>query len=150
MPEIPGAGEEAAAARKNVSWTVPAGWQEQPGSAMRVGSFLIKGANGQTTDVSIVSLGGDAGGDLGNINRWRGQIGLTPLSAEQLSHEMKPQTFGGLKMHWVDFANQGKRITAAIYKRGQQTWFFKMTGDDETTRGAQDAMRQFLASLRFR
>src|SRR4051812_10492584 len=57
-----------------IRWKVPAGWEERAPSQMRVGSFLIKGSAGQQADMSIVPLSGEAGSDLANINRWRGQI----------------------------------------------------------------------------
>ncbi len=46
---------------------------------MRVASFEVS-ENGKTADVSVIPLGGMAGGDLANVNRWRGQVGLPPLA----------------------------------------------------------------------
>src|SRR5690348_14275732 len=70
MPMLPGMAP--AATPGQIHWRLPEGWQEQAPSAMRLGSFLIVGKNGQKADVSVVPLTGDAGGDLANINRWRG------------------------------------------------------------------------------
>src|SRR5438034_6334860 len=59
------------ATTREISWTTPKGWKEQAPSAMRAGSFLVKGKNGQEADVSVIPLSGEAGGELANINRWR-------------------------------------------------------------------------------
>ncbi|MBC8003175.1 MAG: hypothetical protein H7X97_11375, partial [Opitutaceae bacterium] len=54
------------------TWTTPAGWEELPGNPMRVGSFVVKGAEGAKADVSVMPLPGSAGTELDNVNRWRG------------------------------------------------------------------------------
>ena len=77
------------AAHREVDWVVPSGWEEQAPSQMRVGSFLIKSPEGKTVDVSVVPLSGAAGGDLSNINRWRGQIQLSPIDEPGLRKEIE-------------------------------------------------------------
>jgi len=145
------------ASSKEVGWKVPRGWKEQAPSTMRVGSFLIKGANGQGADMSVVPLSGEAGGDLANINRWRGQINLSPISATDLSAQSETITPGGRKMLYIDFVSHDllvdnqfkKRLMAAIYHREGRTWFFKMVGEDATVLSAKPAFMQFLKSLKF-
>src|SRR5215472_10337538 len=76
-----------------VHWTTPSGWQEQPASGMRVGSFVIK-KDDQHADVSVIPLGTVAGSDLDNVNRWRGQVGLPPVDPSKLSEGAEPITIG--------------------------------------------------------
>ena len=52
---------------------------------MRLASFKATAPNGKETDVSIVSLPGIAGGDLANVNRWRGQVQLGPIDEDTLA-----------------------------------------------------------------
>src|SRR5688500_16517882 len=85
----------AVPAQREVSWTVPEGWTEQPASGMRLGSFAVPGREGPAADMSVVALSGPAGGDLANINRWRGQIGLAPLSAGELTRHSRRIAPGG-------------------------------------------------------
>jgi hypothetical protein len=152
-----GAGMTAAASSKEIEWTVPSGWQEQPPSSMRVGSFLAKGSNGHNADISVVPLSGDAGGDLANINRWRGQINLEPISEAELPQISQSIAPAGRSMLLVDIVSREplvedrypKRLIAATYKRGSRTWFFKMTGEDKTVQETKPAFLQFLKSLRF-
>jgi hypothetical protein len=150
-------GMSAAASPKEIEWKTPASWKELAPSSMRVGSFLVKGANGQTADVSIVPLSGEAGGDLANINRWRGQINLEPISEAELPKNSETITAGGHRMLLVDMLSRDplinnqykKRLIAATYTQGSRTWFFKMIGDDATVSAAKPAFLKFLKSLQF-
>lgn len=150
-------GMEPAASAKEVEWKVPAGWKEIPASSMRVGSFLAKASNGQDADISVIPLSGEAGGDLPNINRWRGQINLTPISEAELPQISQTITVGSRSMLLVDIVSREplvdnrypKRILAAIYKEGTRSWFFKMIGEDKAVQEAKPAFLEFLRSLRF-
>lgn len=142
-------GMTAAATSKEIEWTAPAGWKEQAPSSMRVGSFLIAGENGKTADMSVVPLSGQAGGDLANINRWRGQISLPPIAEAELSRNSQTIAPTGRRMLFVDFANEGRRLMAAIYTQGDRTWFFKMVGEASTVEDAKPAFMKFLRSLHF-
>ncbi len=141
-------GTTPAASAKEIEWKVPAGWKEQAPSSMRIGSFLVHGENGQA-DMSVIPLTGEAGGDLANINRWRGQISLAPMTEADLSSQSETITPGGRKMLYVDFVKGKKRLMAAIYHLKDRTWFFKMMGDDATVLSAKPAFVHFLRSLKF-
>ena len=72
-------------------WTLPEGWQEQPGigdSLMRRWSFR---AMAQPLELSVTALPKPPGDEenyaLVNINRWRGQLKLPPIAREQLAAE---------------------------------------------------------------
>lgn len=148
MQPLPGM-ELPDAVRQRISWTTPKGWEQLPPSAMRAGSFRVPSSHGPAVDVSIVPLSGSTGGMLANINRWRGQIQLPPVSEVELQKLVKTIQAGKRTMKWVDFEN-GQRIAAVIYERGEETWFFKMTGDSHGIEDARPAFLQLLASIRFR
>src|SRR4051812_8451045 len=63
---------------------LPAGWQAAPPGEMRVASYRVKGKDGKMADVSVIPLPGMAGRDIDNVNRWRGQVGLAPVSEGEL------------------------------------------------------------------
>lgn len=70
-------------------WTLPAGWQQEPGSGMRFATLQLPSAAGPL-ELSVIGL--PSGGDtdeyaLSNINRWRGQLGLGPTTSDQLFAE---------------------------------------------------------------
>ncbi len=158
MARVPGLDDAPAADANELQWTIPRGWQERPASAMRIGSFVINGDRGQQADMSVIPLSGPAGGDLANVNRWRGQLNLPPISLQELSSQSEIIKPAGRHMRMVEFVGPTlptdnhfkKRLLAAIYTQGERTWFFKMVGEDSLVRQSKPAFLQFLKSLRLR
>jgi len=72
----------------------PANWAVQPLSAMRQASYLVKGDNGATADISLVILDGPAGGVLENVNRWLSQLGQPPITDDKLAQMGQHVTSG--------------------------------------------------------
>lgn len=134
-----------------VTWTTPSGWEELPGNAMRVGSFSVKGTDGAKAEVSVVPFPGSAGTELDNVNRWRGQVGLEPITAEALKPE--EVNLGGEHGHLFEMLGSvsGKktRVLAASALVKDTSWFFKMTGDDALVASQRKVFIQFLESVRF-
>lgn len=131
-------------------WTLPKGWTEAPGSAMRFATFTppVKGK----VDASVVVLPGPAGGELPNVNRWRGQIGLPPLDEPSLAAARKtlPTKAGPVRVY--DFTSEGtprSRLVAALAESAGSTWFVKMTGDADAVGAAREDFMKLLGSLRF-
>lgn len=144
------------AAQGGVTWTLPKGWKEKPPSQMRMGSFSAVGKNGQAVDISVVSLAGEAGGDLSNVNRWRGQIELPPINQDALAKETKRISPAGRRMLLADMVSDKpvidnkfkRRLVAAIHTSGGQTLFFKMVGEDSAVGDTMPAFMRFLESLK--
>lgn len=142
-------------AAPGIAWKTPSGWEQVPPSQMRVGSFRIKDSSGKTADVSVIPLPGLAGGDLDNVNRWRGQVGLSPTDDEDLKKASEPVTIAGSTAQLYDLAGQAPgsgdttRILGAILRREGVAWFFKMTGADDLVSREKAAFKEFLTSLSF-
>ena len=68
-------------------WTLPQGWQESLTGGMRYAS--LKPPVPGRIDGSVVVLPGPAGGELANVNRWRGQIGLAAIDEAALTAARK-------------------------------------------------------------
>jgi hypothetical protein len=81
-----------------LAWQAPAAWAPKAPSAMRKGSYSVPGEGGEA-DLSITAFPGDVGGELANVNRWRGQIGLTPLGPEELDASVSRFDQGGPQGH---------------------------------------------------
>jgi len=145
----PGAGSA------QLTWKTPAGWTELAPGQMRVGSFKITGADGKLADVSIIPLGGVAGGNVANVNRWRGQIGLEPVSADEINKIAQAVEIAGqpAEMYALSGKNPGNGepagILAAITQCGDTAWFFKMTGDPGLIAEQKSAFVEFLKSVKF-
>ena len=137
-------------AHREADWKVPPGWKEQPLASMRVGSFLATGSNGQPVDVSVVPLKGAVGGELANVNRWLGQLGIPPVDEAGLSKFVKSRRIGNHDARLVEAANPGgKRILAAVLRQGETSWFFKAMGDDKAVNDIKPTFLAFVESVRF-
>jgi len=132
-----------------LKWKTPAGWQEVPPGTMRVASFKVTGADGKQADVSVIPLTGDAGGNFSNVNRWRGQVGLTPITEEELSKLTQSVEIAGQPGALYEAAGDASCILAAMQHRDGTTWFFKMTGDSSLVTQAKPAFVEFLKSIQF-
>jgi hypothetical protein len=145
---------ETAGAAPRIGWKVPEGWQEAAPGEMRVGSFKVA-KDGKQAEVSIIPLPGMAGGDLSNVNRWRGQVGQPPVTEEGLAKLAQTVEIAGQPAQLYDQAGQNPgsgestRILAAIQRREGTAWFFKMTGDDELVAQQKPAFIEFLKSVAF-
>ena len=144
-----------AAAAPPLEFKAPPGWTAQPLSPMRLASFKITGGNGAEADVSVVSLGGMAGGDLANINRWREQLRLPPVSDSDLASISSHVNANGRDFLVTDLVsaeplpplNRKMRIVAAASQQGEQTWFVKMTGDVDLVEAQKNHFIDFLRNL---
>jgi hypothetical protein len=139
------------AAGPGLTWTAPAGWRVKPASAMRKGSYAVPGEGGAEADLSITAFPGDVGGELANVNRWRGQVQLPPLSDGDLPGAVSTVAQNGLQFTVVDIASaegaDSKRILGAIVPFADGTWFFKLTGPDRLVAGEKPAFLAFLKTV---
>jgi hypothetical protein len=131
-----------------LKYTVPDGWQEKTPTEMRVASFGIS-ENGKDADMSVIPLGGMAGGDLANVNRWRGQVGLDALADADLQKLAEKVEIAGQPADLYDMAGTAERIVGVIFHNGDATWFFKMTGDPDLVEKQKPAFVSFLKSFQF-
>ncbi len=138
-----------------LSWKTPEGWNELPPGGMRVASFKVTGKNGKQADVSIIPLVGGAGGDFANVNLWRDQVSLAPITADELSKLVQPVAAAGLRADLYELPGKSRdsgeptRILGAIQHREGTDWFFKMTGDDQLVAEQKPAFIEFLKSIAF-
>jgi hypothetical protein len=135
-------------------WTKPEGWNEQPLSEMRLGSFKVDGANAASADVSVIAFPGEAGGLISNINRWRGQLQLPPLDEDQLSQITQRTDVDNIPTYLVDFqtvenAPKPSRILGAVFQTADRTWFVKMTGPPELIESQREKFLAFVKSFHF-
>lgn len=169
VPPAPmGPAADPQASGPGVTWDVPEGWQPATGgSGMAMASFDVPGIAGGSDEsggsggsgparVTVTPLSGQAGGVLANINRWRGQVGLGPIE------KIEDQPMTGVH---VDHAAAGlidltapegvsartERMLVVLVPRQQQnqTWFFKMTGPNDTVTQHKEGFIGFVESVTF-
>lgn len=135
-----------------LEWTAPAGWKSKVPSAMRKASFTVGEDGVGGGDLAITSFPGDVGGDLANINRWRGQLQLPPISEAELTSTTISLEANGLKMLVVDLvggpADKPQRMLSAIVPHEGATWFIKLTGPDALVANERSAYLEFLHTVK--
>jgi hypothetical protein len=134
-----------------LSWTADANWQAKPAGGMRKASYTVTGEGGATADLAVTAFPGDVGGEIANVNRWRGQVGLAPLSdADALASIQRIET-NGLKVGVVDVAAEGAtatRLIGAFVPYEGATWFFKLLGPDAVVAKQKPAFLEFLKTIK--
>ena len=138
-------------AQPQLQWTLPAGWTKVAPGEMSIASFKVQGQGGATAEVTVVPLPGMAGGDTANVNRWRGQVGLSAATADELQKMGETVQVGDQSATLYDIAgsDNAKRILGVIEERSGMTWFFKMMGDASLVEQQKPQFTAFLKSLTF-
>jgi len=145
--------DAAGAQPGSLHWSTPAGWQPQAASGLRAGSFLAPGPGGATADVSVVTFAGAGGDVLANINRWRGQLQLPPITAAELPANVNALEEPAGHFLVADIRGEpvaGKpasRILGAWLEEPSQVWFFKMMGAENVVEAQKGTFLGFLRSV---
>jgi len=130
-----------------LGWKLPAGWTESRTGGMRYAT--LKPAEG-AVEVSVVVLGGSAGGELANLNRWRGQLGLPPVDEAGMAAARKAVKSGVGEVSVYDLVGQGQpasRMVVGLLSRNGSTWFLKLTGESSAAEAVRGPFTQLLESL---
>lgn len=83
-------------------YAAPANWKPGPSNPRRIVTFLA-GESSQQVYISSV----DSILVLQNINRWRGEVGLDPITDDQLKSQIREFPFGDEKATRVDLIGPG-------------------------------------------
>lgn len=130
-------------------YETPEGWKRAPNAPLSTLTFAVgEGAKPAMFTTTPLAAGG-AGGVEQNVNRWRGQIGLQPLTGDALAKEVTELPVAGKKAQLVDLVGQERRILGAILNTEDATWFFKLTGPVEVVGQNKVAFSKFLESISF-
>ncbi len=82
-------------------WDLPEGWTQRSGDANRLATLAADGLEIAISSLPNPSADWD-GYVLANLNRWRGQLQLSPISAEQLSQAVQRSEVDGRPTVQVD------------------------------------------------
>ena len=159
-PPIGGAGSVPVAAGGETSgsgkpsWQVPTAWQEVAGGQFLVAKFLVSGTDNAKATVNVSSAAGDGGGLIGNINRWRGQLRLSPLSEVEIGKLVTSVDSPVGKAMFVDMtgtdpSGQKARLIGAVVPAGSQTWFYKLMGNEQLVDREKDAFSKFVQTVKY-
>lgn len=129
------------------TWDAPDGWtQDSTPRQMSVASFTVRDGD-QEAVLTITPLGGPPR-LLGNINRWRRQVGLGPIESLAIDPPASIEV-AGAQGHLVDLRGAETHMLGVIVERPPQTWFYKLTGPDPLVSDQKAAFEAFVRSTRF-
>jgi hypothetical protein len=134
----------------SLKWTLPTGWTDTRPGGMRFAT--LKPAVPGKVEVSVVVLPGPAGGELPNVNRWRGQIGLPPVDEAALKTARVAVKSRAGEVSLFDFTSedqQKSRMVAGLLSAKDSTWFIKMLGDADAVGAARPEFVHLLETLHF-
>lgn len=123
---------ETAAQVANWSWTVPGGWTEDPEPRpMRLTTYIAPDPAGPV-EVAVTRFTGRVGGELANINRWRGQLGLPPIDESGLEDAITRFSSPGFDGYQTRISSDGGvMLVSGVYEEAiDQTWFVRATVAD--------------------
>lgn len=145
------AGGAAAGHALPLTWSAPPHWTSLPASPPRRATYTFTGENGATAELAVTDFPGDVGGELANVNRWRGQVLLEPTSSEAHAAAVERLQVGERSIAVVDFtggsADAPVRLVGAFVPLAESTWFFKFTGDPEVIEREKAAFRAMLQTI---
>lgn len=140
------------------TFDLPAGWQSRPASGMRKVDVLVEDA-GKSAVFTAIDFPANSppmmSDPVANVRRWRGEVGLPPLSDDEIKQTMQPIEIDGTKAMFVEAVPeagqpQADRATlAAMFTRGDAIWFFKLSGDRAVAAAQKEKFESFLKSVRF-
>lgn len=110
-----------------VAADLPEGWTIDPTPRpMRVATYIITDLDGPV-EVALTRFPGDTGGVLANINRWRQQVGLGPVTEAELPAMVR--SFAEGRGYGVEIENGDRTLLGAgVFDAASgETWFLKTT-----------------------
>ena len=134
------------------TWTMPPGWRQDADPGRLLVTRFRVGEGSDEATVTVSHLGGQGGGLLANINRWRvQQMGLESVQrpADQPHVVLMIGGSDGRMIDLGDRTGAGKRMLVAMVPHGGFTWFFKMSGPGNVVERHRRAFDEFLESVAF-
>lgn len=94
---------------KGPEWTLPEGWSQEPGSGMRFATLRISTTE-KPLELTVIALGSSEGDEflLLNVNRWREQMTLAPISIKELPVKIIELELDDAKAKLVSFTGKLK------------------------------------------
>ena len=123
----------------SLHWHFPSHWVATETNSFRQYSFRVPHPSmahpDAQGDFSIVSFPGTAGSILSNVNRWRGQLSLPPISEEELDFQLLNEDNRRIKVFDMTSTTSHPeagfypRTLVATFQHNDQQYFIKLTGE---------------------
>ncbi|TVR40684.1 MAG: hypothetical protein EA402_13530 [Planctomycetota bacterium] len=112
------------------NWVLPAGWKLDPAPRQMRHSTYRAPAGDTVVEVAISQFPGDVGGMVANVNRWRSQVGLSPVdeaAAEALIErfDLHPG-YAGYTVH-LQGETTHMLVGSIFNEAANRTWYVRAT-----------------------
>jgi len=133
------------------TFQVPKGWQSGEVRGYRKAAFKVTDGSKQV-EITLIDL--PASDPTANFNRWRGQVGLPPASADEIRKQVKSIDIGRTKGLYIELdgpagSSPQRTILGVIAIQGRTAWFIKLMGDSTLAQREKSRFESFVKSLRF-
>jgi len=140
-----------------LTYDLPTGWKEVPPTPLRSLNFVVPGKAG-VVECYVTVLPGGGGGVTANLNRWRKQMALAPVTDADVAALPRVKVLG-VDAPYVEMdgtftgaggaaPEPGYTMAAAAMERAGTAYFVKMVGPSAAVRSHLGTFRAFCASLR--
>ncbi|MEX2285823.1 MAG: hypothetical protein WD648_01960 [Planctomycetaceae bacterium] len=134
-----------------LTYTAPEGWRPGQTGAMRAAAFDVVDGD-KKLEITVISL--PPSDLLENVNRWRDQVHIAPMTDEQLKSAVKTVPVGSLSGDFVELVGtdnekRPETILGVIVTQADRAWFFKLKGNAELASREKDRFLAFVQSTRF-
>jgi hypothetical protein len=140
------------------AFTAPTGWVQKGGkTAFREITFAA--AEGSPTECYVTELANTGGGLEANVNRWAGQMGAEPLTADGIAALPKIKVFGndapvaefrGTFTGMSGDAHPDYTMLGTVSEAGGATYFIKMVGPAAEMEAQKSNFTAFCESLKLK
>jgi len=141
-----------------IHWTVPPGWKEIQPAPMSIATYQVGENPPLKMTVSQVSLMASGSATvLMNVNRWRGQLGLPPVSEPEVAKLVKPVPLQGHEALLVDLEGAKpagdqpqQRMLASLILDDDRVWVYKLMGPADAVGAQKDFFEGVVKSTTFK
>lgn len=127
----------------SLKYDKPAEWEEAPATTFSKVSLRVRDGDNKL-DITVTPSRGKM---VDNVNRWRGQLEMEPLTEDNLMPTAKKVAVGNHSGSLFEMTNKGRSIYGAIVELPETTWFVKLIGDSALAEREQARFETFLKSL---
>lgn len=135
----------------DLQYEVPKEWTKAPNDPVSMAAFAAADGD-KRVKITISEVGGDL---LSNVNRWRGQVSLPPITLDELAKSVqKIETLGGVG-EFVEATGGGgitpaETILGVRATAGGATWFIKLRGDRDLAARERARFEAFVKSVKLK
>ena len=143
-----------------LSYEVPTGWSRgepvvsRGGVSIRFEAAFEVVSGAEHLDIRVSKFPVAMAQPLLNVNRWRQQLDLPPMSEVELSEAFRPDSVGGSPAQRIEIrsaagATRPEMILGVLTSYANEVYFTKLKGDQELAERERMHFDEFVRSVRF-